>query len=228
MEQAQGTRASSWTCSWLCPLHFVSMLRPLSYTFVSLSGVALVLQPHTLIPNTAHQSQRSACSWPSRAFLSKAFITEGYLRLMNSLNNLMQPVLSQSWWFGSHIAPHGASHVWWEYKKTCWRKDHVPKGQRQFDTRALHRPCPKGPPLKAWHELVYKGGCTEMSPCLARSLNSLRNPKCVHTWHAAQARALLCVRQDTLISSPLCAEAVRRFLLVPLHGIILFSCPMTI
>lgn len=103
----------------------------------------------------------------------------------------------------------------------------MPKGQRQFDTRALHRPCPEGPPLKAWYELVYKGRCTEKSPCFARSLNSLRNPKRAHMWHAPQA-ALLCVRQDTLTHQLL--FKCRSCSAIPAGSSpwnILSSCPMT-
>lgn len=100
-----------------------------SQASVCLFGLALVPPSHTLILNTAHQSQSSACYWSSKAFLST-------VRLMkNSFNNLMQPVwLPQLCWFGSHVVPYGASCVMRVQKNICWEK----------------RPCAKGT-VTAWH-----------------------------------------------------------------------------
>lgn len=59
----------------------------------------------------------------------------------------MQPVwLSQSCWFGSHVVPDGASHVWWE----CKEKIH-------WDKR---KPCAKGT-ATAWHQKLYRGALSK-------------------------------------------------------------------
>lgn len=87
-------------------------------------SIRLSLWPGSCSPFTHTDSKyspwvpSSACYWPSKAFLSTAFITEGYLKLMkNSLNNLMKPVwLSQSCWF-EVILYLMRPHVWWEHKK---------------------------------------------------------------------------------------------------------------
>lgn len=43
-------------------------------------------------------------------------------------------------------------------KKNTGRKDHVPKGQWQFGTRALHRPCPEGHLAKPGTSCSIKAG----------------------------------------------------------------------
>lgn len=131
---------------------------PCQHSQMPVSSTCLSLWPGSCSPSShtdsKHSHQSSAWYRPSKAFLSTAFITEGYLRWMkNSLNNLMQPVgMSQSSWFGSHVVPYR-----WRVQKTyAGRKDHMPKGQWQFDTTALRSP--KRYHLKPGASCSVKGG----------------------------------------------------------------------